>query len=350
MRLSRLLFGAALAAGPLHVGASLSAQQLPPGSDYEGRAWTFQRVADGVYFGSGTGNLMVVSNAGIVINENDVLVVDSHATPAAAAALLRELREITDKPVRYVVNSHFHWDHAHGNQIYGDGVEVIGHEFTRRQLETGASMNERALSRLRALPAAIEGLRRDLAASTDPAQRRDLERRLRIQENYLLAFEAVRPTPPNVTLTERMTLFRGGREIRLEFLGRGHTGGDIVVYLPEARVLIAGDLLQPGLPYLGDAYVPDYIETLESVKRLDFDVVVPGHGEPFRDRSRIDFLQDYLADFWAQVTQQFQNGASVEEAMQRIDLRAHAERFPQIRSAGVDREAVERAYQLLRGN
>lgn len=329
--------------------ASAVAQQVPPGGGYEDRAWTFEQVASGVYIGMGTGNLTVVSNSGIVINEKDVLLVDSHATPAAAASLLRELEEITDKPVRYVVNSHFHWDHAHGNQIYPDDVEVIGHEYTRQQLSAGATMSGRTYDRyLRGIPDAVDRLRAQLESTPDPGDRQEIERRLRIQENYLLATQSIRPTPPNLTLTDRMTLHRGGREIRLLFLGRGHTGGDVVTFLPAERVLLTGDLLQSGLPYLGDAFVPDYIETLEAIKRLDFDVVIPGHGRPFTDRARIDYLQDYLADFWAQVTRQFQAGAPVEEAMQRIDMRAHAEHYPQIRAAGVDRESVERAYELLR--
>jgi cyclase len=350
MNLSRSLSAAAITFVLLNVTA-VAAQQLPPGSQYEGRAWNFEQIAEGVYFGSGTGNLTVVSNSGIIINENDVLLVDSHATPAAATALLAELKTLTDKPVRYVVNTHFHWDHAHGNQIYPDDIEVIGHEYTRQQLEAGNSMSERTKTRfLNAIPTGVERLRQQIAAATDPAARQDLERRLRIQENYWLATQSIRPTPPNLTLADRMTLFRGGREIRLEFFGRGHTGGDVVIYLPAERVILTGDLLQSGLPYLGDAFVPDYIETLENLKQLEFDFVIPGHGRPFSDRERIDYLQEYLADFWAQVTQQYRAGASVEDAMQRIDMRAHAEHYPSIRAAGMDREAVERAYELLRAN
>src|SRR5215203_769462 len=105
----------------------------PPGAEYAGQAFTFNRIAEGVYLAAGTGNLSVVSNAGIIVNDSDVMVIDTHISPAAAWALREELKTITDKPIRYVVNSHFHLDHAHGNQIYGPDVEIIGHEFTRER-------------------------------------------------------------------------------------------------------------------------------------------------------------------------------------------------------------------------
>ena len=75
--------------------------------------------------------MTVGSNSAIIINDNDVTLVDSHISPAAAWVLLDELKSITTKPVRYVINTHFHYDHSHGNQIFGNDVEIIGHEFTR---------------------------------------------------------------------------------------------------------------------------------------------------------------------------------------------------------------------------
>lgn len=319
-----------------------------PGGDYEGEAWSFEQVRPNVYIGRGTGSLTVMSNSGIVINENDVLLVDSHVSPAAAASLLKELRRITDKPVRYVVNSHYHFDHSHGNQIYADSIEVIGHEYARERLLAGASNTGRTHARfIGSIPGTIERLRADLDEAETAEERAQIQQRIEIQEAFREATDAVVPTPPNVTLNDRMTLFRGGREIRLEYFGRGHTGGDVVVYLPQERVLLTGDLLLPSLSYLGDAFVPEYIETLERLKSLDFDVVIPGHGGTFTDRRRIDYFQSYLTDFWQQVSAQHAAGASIEQAMQRIDLRSHSDHFPQIRSAGVDREAVERAYELL---
>lgn len=326
------------------------AQVRPPGSEHVPPAFTFHRIVDHVYLAVGTGSLAVGANAAVVINEADVLLVDSHVSPAAAAVLRDELTQITDKPVRYVVNTHFHFDHAHGNQLYASDVEILGHEFTRRMLTSGASVGGRSYPRfVGSLPEQIASLRAQLDTAAAAADRESLRHRIQILENYQIATAAVRPTPPTITLDHRLTLYRGGREIRLEFFGRGHTGGDVVVYLPDERILITGDLLPAGIPYMGDGYVPDWIETLERLKELDFDFVLPGHGQAFRGKERIDHLQAYLVDFWKQVTLLQRQGLPPEEASRRIDMRSHSSNYPSIRAMGVDLHAVLGAYEILSG-
>jgi glyoxylase-like metal-dependent hydrolase (beta-lactamase superfamily II) len=327
-----------------------AARQRPPGAEHEGPAFTFHRILEDIYHAVGTGSLAVGANAAVIINESDVLLVDSHVSPAAAAVLLEELKAITDRPVRYVVNTHYHFDHAHGNQVYPANVEVIGHEFTRAMLMSGASVSGRSYQRfLGSLPRQIEALKAQLDTTMAADARAALERRIRIQENYRLATDVIRPTPPTVTMNQRLTLHRGNREIQLEFFGRGHTGGDVVVYLPAERVLVTGDLLSTGIPYMGDGYVPDWIETLERLKPLGFDVVLPGHGPAFRERERIDYLQAYLTDFWTQVVALRGAGVPAEDAATRIDMRAHAAHYPSIRAPGVDADAVAGAYEVLAG-
>jgi glyoxylase-like metal-dependent hydrolase (beta-lactamase superfamily II) len=336
--------------GPAPRTEALQPQERPPGSSYEGQAFTFTKIAEDVYIAIGTGNLTVMSNAAVVINENDVLVVDSHVSPAAAWALRQELRAITPKPIRYVVNSHYHFDHSHGNQIYGPEVEIIGHEFTRRALAQGLSTRGRTVARfIQPIPTQIAALRAQLDTARDDSTRASLQRRLTIQENFKAATDAVRPTPPTVVLDDRLTFYRGGREIRFLFLGRGHTGGDIVVHLPAERIVMTGDLMLGGIPFAGDAYIPDWIETLERLEALEFDVILPGHGQPVRERARIDHLQAYLRDLWTQVVELHRQGVPADQAAQRIDLRAHTVNYPQIRGVGADRDAVERAYEVLNG-
>ncbi len=97
----------------------------PPGAEFRGQAFQLTKVQEGIYHAEGTGALSVGGNAAVIVNDEDVLVVDSLSTPAAAWALAEQIKTITDKPIRYVVNTHFHWDHVHGNQIYGPGVEII---------------------------------------------------------------------------------------------------------------------------------------------------------------------------------------------------------------------------------
>lgn len=313
-------------------------------------AFRFVPIADGVYHAIGTGRLTVGCNGVVVVNANDVLVVDSHISPPAAAALREELQAVTPKPIRFVVNTHFHFDHAHGNEVYGPDVEIIGHEFTRAQLAAGASKSGRSYaSFVGTLPAQIAGMKQRAAAAA-AAERATLEAQIGIMERHYAASEAVRPTPPTLTLREVMTLYRGGREIRLLFLGRGHTGGDVIVHLPKERIIATGDLLAGQSPgYLGDAFLPDWIDTLEKLKAVDFGTVLPGHGDAFTGKERIEYWQAYLRDFWSQVQAQRKAGASPEEASTRIDLRRHAVHYPSIAQAGVNVNAVLRAYELLDG-
>lgn len=323
----------------------------PPGAVWEGEAFTFHRIRDDIYHAIGTGNLTVGCNGAVIINENDVLLVDSHMTPAASWALLEELGAITDKPVRYVVNTHFHFDHAHGNQTFGDDVEIIGHKFTRDQLVSGASKRGRAWEGfvVNGLPANIATAEAALAEASG-ADADDAGKQLAILNHYQDATGAVVPTPPTMTLTQRMTLNRGGREIQLLFVGRGHTGGDVVVYLPNEKVVATGDLLVNGLPYMGDGYLNEWADSLEVLKALDFDTVLPGHGRAFEDRAKIDHLQAYVRDLWTRIVAKHEAGVSSEEAAQTIDMTDHASHYPNIESAGVNPHAVERVYALLDGN
>jgi cyclase len=159
-----------LARGPnasaaLEQGAPASAR--PPGTNYKAPAFTFNKIQEGVYHAVGTGSLVVMSNATIIEGDRDVLVVDSHVTPGGAWALREELKAITPKPIRWVVNSHYHFDHSHGNQIYGPEVEIIGHEFARQQILAGKSLDSPALEFfVGGVPATIQGLEKRRASST----------------------------------------------------------------------------------------------------------------------------------------------------------------------------------------
>jgi len=339
-----------LAGATLLVLVAIQVTRAVQGADYTGKAFNIVKITDDIYHAVGTGAMTVGCNGAIFINADDVLVVDSHISPAAAWALREELKAITPKPIRYVVDTHFHYDHAHGNQIYGPEVEIIGHEFTRAQLLAGASKTGRSyVSSVGALPDTIDQLKKRVAATTDPAERSKLETQLGVTERFYRAAQAVTVTPPNVTLTDSLTLFRGGREIRLLFLGRGHTGGDVVVYLPKERVVATGDLLTAGPAYLGDGYLTEWTATLDKLKALEFDTVLPGHGDAFKGKAKIEHFQSYLKDFWTQAQQMHKSGVGADEAAKRIDMRSHATDYPAITQPGVNVAGVFRAYDILDG-
>jgi glyoxylase-like metal-dependent hydrolase (beta-lactamase superfamily II) len=325
----------------------------PPGAEFTGDAFRFTKIQDGIYHAVGTGAISVGCNASIIVNDDDVLIVDSHSTPAAAWALAEQVKTITDKPIRYVINTHFHWDHAHGNQVYGPGVEIIGHEFTRRMLVSGESMRGRSYDMfIGGIPAQIAQLARQIDGMADGAPKEKLREQLFIQQQYREAQASVKPQAPTVTLSDSLTLHRGGREVRLLFLGRGHTGGDVVVYLPKERVVVTGDLLGAGPSYLGDAYLTEWSATLDRLRALDFDWVLPGHGDAFQGKAKIDYFQAYLADFWQQARTLHDSGVSAEEAARRIDLRKHLGNYPTVpalKDVGVLNHGVYRAYDQIDG-
>ena len=166
-------------------------------------------------------------------------------------------------------------------------------------------------------------------------------------ENNVAAQAELRPTPPNVTLRTEMTLYRGGREIQVRFLGRGHTAGDVVVYLPKERVVMTGDFLTAALSNMSDSYPDEWVASLDALKTLDFDTVLPGHGEAFTDKAKIDHFQAYLRDVWTEVGRLKQQGASADEAAKRADLTRHKGNFPNIQGPGVPLIGVQRIYELL---
>ena len=322
----------------------------PAGIAHEGNVFRFNKVAEGVYHAIGTGALTVVGNSSVIVNDEDVIVVDDHVSPAAAWVLQEEIKTLTNKPIRTVINTHFHYDHAHGNQIFGADVAIIGHEFTREMLLGGESI-QMPLYRnyVTGLPGQVANLKQRVTAENDASRKATLQRQLQAAENNAAAQAELKPTPPNVTLRTGMTLYRGSREIQIRFLGRAHTAGDAVVFLPKEKIVITGDMLTSTLSNMSDAFVNEWAVTLEELKKLDFVTVMPGHGEAFTDRAKIDYFQAYLRDVWTEVSRLKQQGVSAEDAARRADLTKHRDHFPSITAPGVPAIAATRIYELLDG-
>ena len=327
---------------------SVSAQgrQAPAGTAHTGDAFRFNKVREGVYHAVGTGSLAVVGNSSFIVNDDDVIVVDDHVSPAAAWVLLEEIRKVTNKPVTTVINTHFHFDHAHGNQIFDGRVSIIGHEFTRQMLLSNSIGMPLYSNYLTGLQPQIDDLKKRLASESDATTQASLERQINVAQNNLASQRELKPTPPNVTLTDRMTLYRGSREIQIRYLGRGHTAGDIVVFLPREKVVMTGDFLTAGLSNMSDSFPDEWVKSLDNLKTLDFDAVLPGHGEAFTDKAKIGYFQDYLRDVWTEVSRLKQQGVSAEDAARRADLTKHSAHLP-INGPGVPLIGVQRIYALL---
>ena len=149
-----------------------------------------------------------------------------------------------------------------------------------------------------------------------------------------------------MTYSKTKVVNLGGLEVQLLFLGRGHTNGDTVVYLPKEKIVATGDLMESQIAYMGDAQFDEWVTTLEALKKIDFDLDLPGHGVPFKEKSRITAFQGYLSDLIAQGTALRAQGRTPEQTAQEVDLTKYKETFPQIQR-GADIRGVRRLYAWI---
>jgi cyclase len=311
----------------------------------QGKTYKFEKVADGVYYATGGFG----SNNVVIVNDQDVLLVDDGTTPAAARAFLDDIKAITNKPVRTVVNTHFHYDHTDGNSVFGPEVQIIAHDYVRMAITTFDVLNREPFitSQKTAVPARIDVLTKQIATEKDTQKKAALQRDLAAAQTSLNQLKGIKPTPPNVTYSSKMVLYKSPREIQLLFLGRGHTGGDTVVFLPRERIVCTGDLMESQLAYMGDAFFDEWVTTLGALKNLDFGLVLPGHGAPFGDKGLITAFQGYLSDITKKVADLRAQGLTADQAATRVDLTSHAKDFPQITGPGADARGVRRIYAWM---
>ncbi|MDA7683721.1 MBL fold metallo-hydrolase [bacterium] len=324
------------------------------GAIKESETHRFEEVANGVWLGTGIGSVFTQSNVMVLVGEFDVLVVDSHVTPAASRALIDSIPILSDRPIRYLVNSHYHFDHAHGNQAFPSGIEIIGHEFTRAKLngDLGNVLEENTFNSFTSrVPDQVLRLEQQAAAEESSERRTMLLDRSHMMQNHIEELREVVPTPPNITLDDKLTLFQvvawGSREIQLLHFGRAHTGGDVVVYLPSEEVVFTGDMMLPGLAYMGDGHVDEWPDTLEGLKSLDFNTWLPGHGPVMRSKELIEHFQAYLRDLWSRTSAFYNRGLSADAVAEQIDMTDHSQNFAQIVDIGADVRAIRRIFELL---
>ncbi|HEV2521358.1 MAG TPA: MBL fold metallo-hydrolase [Candidatus Acidoferrales bacterium] len=350
-RMRAVMLGIAFAAVfsfPARAGGQDGGGQRSSGPVISGKVYNFEKIADGVYYSTSTSLMATGGNHTIVVGDRDVFLVDAGATAAAGRALLEDMKLITDKPVRWVVNTHFHWDHTNANSIFGPEVEIIGHEYVRHVIaDLDVIHTEPFKTALANMPIQVDALKKQIGDEKDPAKRAGLEKQLAAKQADWEEFKMLKPTPPNVTYTSKMTLYQGNREIRLLFLGRGHTQGDTIVYLPKERIVCTGDMMETQPAYMGSAMFDEWIKTLDAVKELEFDTALPGHGVPFHEKSLITAYQSYLRDFMSQVTELRKQGLTPEEAAKKVDMTSHKGDFPQIQAAGAEIRGVRRMYEWM---
>lgn len=296
--------------------AALARAQAPgaPAGMFE-----IQKVAEAVYAALARPSAVIQCNAAIFENASDLLVVDTHTMPSAAAALVAQLRQFTPKPVRYIVNTHFHADHVLGNPAYrrlAPGAEIISSGATRRLIaEVDPGMLKGWVG---SVPKQIEELERARATAKTAEERAAQDKAIAELRAFAKEMGGYELELPNVTFDQNLVIHDRAHELHLAFRGRGHTAGDIVVFCPQKKVIAAGDLLHGFLPYIGDGYPREWPRTLDAIGEFGFESVIGGHGEPQRSRERLPQMRAYIAELTEAVAGGKQQSRTVEQLQKEI--------------------------------
>jgi len=262
-------------------------------ADLEEKKATFAKLADGVYAYTTEGD----PNTGVVIGDDGVLVMDTRATPVAAQELIDEVRKVTDKPFKYVVLSHYHAVRVLGASAY-QAEHIVASEMTRDLIvERGQQDYDSELQRFPRL------------------------------------FEAVESVPgltwPTLTFRDKMTIHMGGREVQLMHIGKGHTKGDIIAWLPEEKICFAGDLVEYGAtPYAGDSYPSEWPDTLEKLRGFGAEKMVPGRGDALMSPAQVNEAIDQTSAFVRSLAESTADSAAKDLSLKQAFAAARAELEP----------------------
>ena len=324
------------------------------------------RLADGVHAFVWRNPLEnpIESNALFIINERDVVVVDTGIFAETGHLMAAEVKKLTSLPVRYVVNTHWHDDHHGGNSAYRDlwpDAEVIAHRDTRIDIiERTYAARSKSIA---GMTESFNKYQRWLATGKDDdGKALTDDRRVRVAEIVaffradLPKFNALREAPPTITFADKLVLQRGTRTIELRWLGLGNTRGDVVVYLPNERIVATGDLLVLPIPFACGSYYEEWAITLAKLDQLDADILLPGHGPIQRDRNALRAVQALLTALVREVKAAVAAGATLDETRKRVTLAEWKEKFAgddkakqTAFSSFVLQAAIERLWRQARG-
>ncbi len=240
-------------------------------ADLQDKQVSFTRLSDNAYAYTAEGD----PNTGIIIGDDSVMVIDTQATPAMAQDVIRRIREITDKPIRYVVLSHYHAVRVFGASAYAADHVIASRDTYDLIVERGEQDKASEIGRFPRLFRNVESVPPGL-------------------------------TWPTITFQGAMSVWLGRLEVQLLQLGRGHTKGDTVAWIPSQRILFSGDLVEfDATPYAGDAYFQDWPHTLDKLAALQPVALVPGRGAaltgPEQVAAGLAGTRAFISDMWREV-------------------------------------------------
>jgi cyclase len=290
----------------------------------------FKKLRDDIFiaYRPDTLKYWVEGNVIIIINEADVIVVDASGSVRSAQAVIAEIRRLTRKPVRYLINTHGHGDHTIGNQEYlkeFPEIEIIAHEKTAEYIagsgynyvdeiaQSTASRKKEGEAEIARLKAENKPENEKIIENLAQYYRRDIDIR---QTEY----RKVRRTPPTLTVAKSMRLYRGKRVIEILHFGAGDTPGDLVVYLPQERIVCTGDMITEPVPFGFSRFPLEWRQTLNQVLQLDFDTLIPGHGEIQNGKTYLQKVGHLLQSVQEQVKAGIDAGLDLEGVRKKVDL------------------------------
>ncbi|MBP2111985.1 MBL fold metallo-hydrolase [Paenibacillus silagei] len=278
------------------------------------RHFRLQYVADSTVAAvavPGTGSL---ANAAIIDLGGLTLVVDTFATLEAAQDLKAAAEHLTGNPVSYVINTHWHSDHTTGNQVFALDAQLIAtsetHEimntFARDRVAQYQNNREKMLE-------AIEEAELQSQQETDTKLQQEMAWENATDREFVNMLPQLVHTVPTITFDRQMTIHGSNRSAQLITYGGGHTQSDAIVYLPEDKIVIIGDLvLSNHHPVLANANPQEWLHILEQIERLDVETIIPGHGEVC-SLQQLHEVKGYISRMIAIVTEAVQNQQSIEE-------------------------------------
>jgi glyoxylase-like metal-dependent hydrolase (beta-lactamase superfamily II) len=317
---SRCLAPALCSAGFLEKAVLRAAQARAEARPSASTLFDIAPAARNVWLALARPAAMLNSNAAIFELADGLLIVDSHSKPSAAAALVAQIRrELTSKPVRYLVNTHFHYDHAHGNNAYRaltPKVEIVASATTRQALEQrgGQAIRESVESMRRNL----ESAREQLGKARSGESRRYYQGAAAEMEAYIQEMRDVTPELPDITFEENLVLHDRLQPLHLVFRGRAHTASDICVLSPSRKAVATGDLVVGFIPGMGDGFPLEWPATLRSLADLPFSAVLPGHGGLQESRQRLVEMRTYIEEVNEAVVAGKRQGRSMEQLTEAI--------------------------------
>ena len=288
-----------------------------------------EKVEDGIYVLKPLINDLrwVTSNIVVIINDADIFVVDSGLLPSAGEEAIKEIKKLSNKPVRYLLNTHWHGDHWQGNEAFVKnypGVQIISSSEAYKGINRNGMVWVRQFyikhfsNYISSYEGAVKNGQGDNGKKLSADSLKFVNEGLQGMKTDLEELKKLKPVFPNTTFTDKLVIRSGKREFQLHYFGWGNTTGDAVLYLPNEKILIPGDLVVYPSPYESGAFSGEWFETSKKLSQFEFEHLIPGHGIVQHDRNYLDYLNFLFGETIKQLNAAYLQGKNTLDEFQAV--------------------------------